>query len=133
MRASRHHLDLDKSLITIRRTVNVDENSEVQGKDTETHQQRRVVLDAETVAVLRNQRERARHRAAALGPLLRKAASVNTLTSASWCPWHGSRRGRRTRCTTRPPEVAGGLISVFTDATPRDDPGDSLDSPSTRS
>jgi DNA-binding transcriptional regulator YhcF (GntR family)/site-specific recombinase XerD len=75
-----HHLDLDKSLITIRRTVYVDENSEVQEKDTKTHQQRRVVLDAETVAVLRDQRERARHRAAALGHELRLDSYVFSST-----------------------------------------------------
>lgn len=70
------HLDLDKSLITIRRTVYVDEAGSVQEKDTKTHQQRRVVLDAQTTAVLLEQRERAGQRAAGLGEHLRADAYV---------------------------------------------------------
>jgi integrase len=39
------HVDLDHVMITIRRTVYLDEHGQLQQKDTKTHQQRRVVLD----------------------------------------------------------------------------------------
>jgi integrase len=58
------HLDLDKELITIRRTLSCDEEGELIEKDTKTHQQRRVVLDPETASVLRDHRDRVRLRLA---------------------------------------------------------------------
>jgi integrase len=56
--------------VTIRRTVYVDARGQLQEKDTKTHQQRRVVLDAETVEVLRERRARAEAQAEALGSRL---------------------------------------------------------------
>jgi integrase len=61
-----HHVDVEKSLITIRRAVYVDGRA-LREKDTKTHQQRRIVLDPETTQVLREQRGRARGRAELLG------------------------------------------------------------------
>ena len=46
------HVDLDHAVLTIRRTVFIGDDGQLQEKDTKTHQQRRVVLDAETAAVL---------------------------------------------------------------------------------
>ncbi len=60
------HVDLDHAMITIRRTVYLDEHGQLQEKDTKTHQQRRVVLDPETAAVLREHRLSAESRAAAV-------------------------------------------------------------------
>lgn len=56
------HLDLDKELISIRRTVSYTEDGQLMDKDTKTHQQRRVVLDPETAAVLRDHRARVQAR-----------------------------------------------------------------------
>jgi integrase len=64
------HVDLETATITIRRTVYVDAQGQLQEKDTKTHQQRRVVLDAETAAVLRERRARAAAQAEALGSSL---------------------------------------------------------------
>jgi integrase len=61
------HLELADALMVIKRTVYVDNAGHLQEKDTKTHQQRRVVLDAETVEVLREHRHQAEQRAAALG------------------------------------------------------------------
>lgn len=61
------HVDLNSEMITIRRTVYLDAQSGLQEKDTKTHQQRRVVLDAETAEVLRERRARAEAQADALG------------------------------------------------------------------
>jgi len=69
------HLDLDKSLITVRRSVYRD-GRDLKEKDTKTHQQRRVVLDSETTQVLREVRERARQRAVALDFMLPPEAYV---------------------------------------------------------
>lgn len=64
------HVDLDHEVLSIRGTVYVGDDGKLHEKDTKTHQQRRVVLDAETAAVLREHHERARHRDAALGETL---------------------------------------------------------------
>ena len=64
------HVDLETATITIRRTIYVDTQGQLQEKDTKTHQQRRVVLDAETAAVLRERRARAAAQAEALGSSL---------------------------------------------------------------
>jgi integrase len=53
------HLDLDKGVASIRHAIYVDpETRELREKDTKTHQQRRVVLFPETVAVLISHRQR---------------------------------------------------------------------------
>ena len=69
-------VDLDQAVLTTRRTVFVGQRGELQEKDTKTHQQRRVVLDPETAAVLRNHSARAQARAAALGEPLNPDAFV---------------------------------------------------------
>nr|WP_256092919.1 site-specific integrase [Micromonospora aurantiaca] len=48
-----HHLDLASGVLTLRRSAYLDEQGELQEKDTKTHQQRRVALDPETIDVLR--------------------------------------------------------------------------------
>ncbi|MEU0157235.1 tyrosine-type recombinase/integrase [Micromonospora fulviviridis] len=48
-----HHVDLAAGVLTLRRSAYLDENGELQEKDTKTHQQRRVALDPETIEVLR--------------------------------------------------------------------------------
>ena len=63
-------------MITIRRTVYLDDRGQLQHKDTKTHQQRRVVLDPETAAVLREHRIRAEHQAAAIEAQLDPACYV---------------------------------------------------------
>ncbi|UPK76369.1 tyrosine-type recombinase/integrase [Nocardioidaceae bacterium SCSIO 66511] len=70
-----NHVDMDKSLLTIRRSVYV-ERGEVLEKDTKTHQQRRIVLDPETAHVLSDMRERARDRLATVGSTLASDAYV---------------------------------------------------------
>jgi integrase len=60
------HVDLDHAMITIRRTIYLDEQGQLHEKDTKTHQQRRVVLDSETAAVLQEQRARAEQQAGAI-------------------------------------------------------------------
>ncbi|MEQ4205801.1 site-specific integrase [Actinopolymorpha sp. B17G11] len=56
---------LTNGVLSLRRALHVD-NGEVTEKDTKTHQQRRIVLDAETVEVLREHLQRCKARAAAL-------------------------------------------------------------------
>lgn len=70
------HVDLDNGVLTLRRSAYVDENGELREKDTKTHQQRRVALDAETVVVLRELFERYLARLAALGMRHRPDAHV---------------------------------------------------------
>jgi integrase len=65
------HLELASVLMVIKRTVYVDDSGQLHEKDTKTHQQRRVVLDPETVEVLREHRHRAEQRAKSLGVKLR--------------------------------------------------------------
>lgn len=60
-------IDLDESLITIRRAIYKDDQGALGEKDTKTHQLRRVVLDAQTVDVLREHRARCQEHAHALG------------------------------------------------------------------
>jgi integrase len=61
------HVDLDAAVLVLRRSGYIGENGEVREKDTKTHQQRRVALDVETVAVLRELRTRTEARLAELG------------------------------------------------------------------
>ena len=70
------HVDLEHAMITIRRTVYLDQRGQLVEKDTKTHQQRRVVLDPETAVVLREHHLRAEHRAAAIGVQLDSACYV---------------------------------------------------------
>jgi integrase len=62
-----HHLDLDAEVIEINRAIGLDDDRHWAEKDTKSHQQRRVVVDTETVAVLCEHLARCRDRAAALG------------------------------------------------------------------
>lgn len=71
-----HDVDVDKSMLTIRRTIYVDDDNNVQEKDTKTHQQRRIVVDPETLHVLNDLQARARDRSSQLGYALPKAAYV---------------------------------------------------------
>ena len=79
-------VDLDQAVLTIRRTVFVGQRGELQEKDTKTHQQRRVVLDPETAAVLRDHHARAHARAAALGEHLKPDAFVVSADPDSQLP-----------------------------------------------
>ncbi|MEU6697562.1 tyrosine-type recombinase/integrase [Pseudonocardia sp. NPDC046786] len=72
------NVDLDSGTLTIRRAIAQDGRA-LQEKDTKTHQQRRLALDAETVEVLRDHRERSEERARALGVELRPEAFVFSL------------------------------------------------------
>jgi integrase len=69
-------VDLDHGVVTLRRAISLGEDGGMREKDTKTHQQRRVVVDAETVEVLREHLERCRARAAALGIELPAGAHV---------------------------------------------------------
>lgn len=60
------HVDLDGGTLMLRRAISQDGKLREE-KDTKTHQQRRIVLDPETVAILREHRERCEERARALG------------------------------------------------------------------
>jgi integrase len=59
-------VDLDHADLVLRRSLYVDELGEVREKDTKTHQQRRIALDADTVEVLRTVLDESRSRATAL-------------------------------------------------------------------
>lgn len=59
-------VDLERAEVVIRRSIS-QVGGELREKDTKTHQSRRVALDAETGAVLRSLRLRARERALTLG------------------------------------------------------------------
>ncbi|MGC5309270.1 tyrosine-type recombinase/integrase [Micromonospora zamorensis] len=60
-------VDLDAAVLTLQSALYVDDAGKLREKDTKTHQQRRVALDAETVEVLRDQLARCEERASALG------------------------------------------------------------------
>jgi integrase len=74
------HIDLEQSVLTIRTAMFVNEEGRLDEKDTKTHQQRRVVLDAETIEVLREHRARWMERAKALGIQLSANAYVFSLS-----------------------------------------------------
>ena len=59
-------IDLSAGVLVLRRALYVDELGELREKDTKTHQQRRIALDDETVAVLRDHMDRCRKRMSAL-------------------------------------------------------------------
>lgn len=69
-------VDLDTRTVEIKRAIGENASGELVEKDTKTHQQRRVVIDEETVHVLRAHRARFEARAAALGFALRDDAYV---------------------------------------------------------
>lgn len=80
---------LDEAVLTLRRGLYVDDGGQVVEKDTKTHQQRRVALDAETVEVLREHRGRMEERAEALELELAGDARVFSYEpdgSACWLP-----------------------------------------------
>jgi len=60
------HLDLVAGVVTLRRSAYLDEDGSIQEKDTKAHQQRRVALDPESVAVLQEHWERVGARLAEL-------------------------------------------------------------------
>ena len=68
------NVDLDAVVVTLRRALTCDDSGELVEKDTKTHQQRRAVLDAETLVVLTDHQRRCEERAAALGAELRPTA-----------------------------------------------------------
>lgn len=72
------NVDLDSGTVTIRRAI-AQNGRGLQDKDTKTHQQRRLALDAETVEVLRDHWERCVERAGAIGVELRPEAFVFSL------------------------------------------------------
>jgi integrase len=69
------HVDLENAVVTLERSI-AQAGAEVWEKDTKSHQQRRITLDADTVEVLSEHWERCATRAAALGLLLGKRAFV---------------------------------------------------------
>ena len=82
------HVDLDHEVLTVRRTVYIGDDGQLHEKDTKTHQQRRVVLDPETAAVLREHRERARQRNAELGETLSADSFVFSAEPDGRLPLH---------------------------------------------
>lgn len=71
-------VDLERGALTIRRAITQFEGVLTE-KDTKTHQQRRLALDEESVAVLTEHWERCRDRAAAVGEPLPRSAFVFSL------------------------------------------------------
>jgi integrase len=69
------HVDLPSGVLTYRRAIAQDGRHREE-KDTKTHQQRRVTLDPETVAVLTEHRARCQERAASAGMTLTREAFV---------------------------------------------------------
>jgi integrase len=59
------HVHLDRRILEIRRNYIQRQGRKIE-KDTKTHQMRRIALDPETIAVLTEHRDRARHRATLL-------------------------------------------------------------------
>ena len=86
-------VDLDAETIAIRRSYILHKGIGVE-KDTKTHQMRRIAIDSETVALLREHRDRVRARLADLGAVFSEQtyvfAGVKTPTTA--------RRTHRTPC-----------------------------------
>jgi len=74
-----HNLDLDTATVTLRTSIAQD-GSRRWEKDTKTHQQRRVAVDADTVEVLTAHRARCAERADALGLELDASAFVFSLS-----------------------------------------------------
>ena len=79
-------LDLGSALVALRRALYVDDDGTLREKDTKTHQQRRIVLDSETVAVLTEHQARCRDRAASLGLQLTPNSYVFSLSPDANAP-----------------------------------------------
>jgi integrase len=75
------YVDLDRGVLTLRRSVARDGKGGWYVKDTKTHQQRRVALDPSTVVVLAEHRGRAEVRAAAVGATIEPPAFVFSLAA----------------------------------------------------
>lgn len=73
------NVDLTAGTLTVRRAISQD-GTHREDKDTKTHQQRRLVLDPETIAILGDLRDRCQERARALGVELRPEAFVFSLS-----------------------------------------------------
>ncbi len=73
------NVDLVAGTLTVRRAISQD-GTHREDKDTKTHQQRRLVLDPETVAILGDHRDRCQERAHALGVDLRPEAFLFSLS-----------------------------------------------------
>jgi integrase len=69
-------LELSNKVIHLHHAIGVDNDGSWYEKDTKSHQQRRVVIDDETVDVLREHVDRCRQRAAELGIQLQDSAYV---------------------------------------------------------
>jgi integrase len=91
------HVDLEHAVLTIRRTVFIGDDGQLHEKDTKTHQQRRVVLDAETAAVLDEHQARAHGRSAALGIKLDPDAFVFSAEPDSLMPMNPDTATQRYR------------------------------------
>ena len=91
------HVDLDHAVLTIRRTVFIGDDGQLQEKDTKTHQQRRVVLDPETAAILAEHHARVRERAAALGETLNSHTFVFSAAPDSQLPYNPDTATQRYR------------------------------------
>ena len=81
-----HHVDLDTALLTLQRS-NAQPKSGLKEKDTKTRQQRRVLMDPQTVALLAAHREVCEARCAALGVDLDPAAYLFSPAPDGSTPW----------------------------------------------
>jgi integrase len=84
----RQHVALDQAVITVAHSLS--DHSGVGVKDTKTHQQRRIALDAETVDVLREHFREQDTTAARLGEHLDGDAFVFTYSSGAETPMNPS-------------------------------------------
>ena len=78
-------LDLDRAVLTIRSSI-AQRNTETWEKDTKTHQQRRIALDADTVSLLRAYWQECDKNAAAAGLTIPAAGRIfsGDLVHATW-------------------------------------------------
>lgn len=88
------HLDLERGTVTISRSI-ANYDGVLVEKDTKTHQKRRLALDPDTVAVLREHRERVAERAASLGLTLRTDSFVFSLDPDGSRPMKPATVGQR--------------------------------------
>lgn len=80
-----YHLELENNVVVIERAIGKGENGEWIEKDTKTHQHRRVVVDEETAALLREHRALAEAQAEEFGAKLDNSGYVFSLA-----PDHGT-------------------------------------------
>jgi integrase len=91
-------VNLDTSVLTIRRALYRDHRGVLMEKDTKTHQQRRVVLDLETADILREHHQRSQERTRALGVKPAESAYVfspHPDGHEAWVPDSVTQRYRR--------------------------------------